>query len=122
MSEPQFDKAVTLWRCPACGNVEPNTSQSARYCGRTRACTRRTRTGMIESTAMERVEYIPAPCGLCGGYGAYNRDMHEPRPCIACGQEASYAVLMPVDVLDPEQPAFAGGEQRHGLRLIDGGS
>lgn len=59
-------------------------------------------------------------CGLCGGYGAFNRAKREPVPCIACGQKAEYAVLVPLDVLMPDEPSFAA-PQRHGLRLIEGG-
>lgn len=58
-------------------------------------------------------------CGLCGGYGAFNRARSEPVPCIACGRKAEYAVLMPLDVLMPNEPSFSA-PQRHGLRLIEG--
>lgn len=50
---------VILWRCPACGKVETNTGQSARYCAATSACTTSKPRGLIDLTPMERVEYAP---------------------------------------------------------------
>jgi hypothetical protein len=57
------------------------------------------------------------PCGLCGGYGALNEVTREPVPCLACGKESTGMVLTAVDPFDQAEP----GEQRGGLRVVDGG-
>lgn len=51
---------VILWRCPQCGGTDPDTGQSARYCGRTKVCTTVNNSrGIVTSTPMERWEYTP---------------------------------------------------------------
>lgn len=58
-SPPRTGPDVTLWWCPVCRKTEPDTSQSARYCGSTRDCVNRDGDRM-ELTAMERWIYVPA--------------------------------------------------------------
>ena len=58
------------------------------------------------------------PCGLCGGYGAYNDIRREPVPCMACGKESDGLVLIPVEML--HEPRISPS-QRGGLRLVEGG-
>jgi hypothetical protein len=59
-------------------------------------------------------------CGLCGGYGAAS-ERGEPRECIGCGKKAEFAIVMPLNMLNPDEPTFSG-PQHHGLRLLDGGA